>query len=92
MTDTQSRHEDAALPGGPQNADAEARFLKSLIAVYKDNRDVLPRLPELMEQCLNKEPLNPELAAESRPKEENRYNKRQLMTAMHVGYCFIFVQ
>lgn len=68
----QSGPQDPASPG----VDTEALFLKSLIAVFKDHRNVLPRLPELMEQCLNKEPLNRDLA-ESRPKEESRY--KQLM-------------
>lgn len=72
MTETESGLQDPAASSGPQNANAEARFFKSLIPVLKDNRDVLSRLPELMEQCLNKEPLNSDLA-ESRLKEENRY-------------------
>lgn len=72
MTDTESGLQDPAASSGPLSADAEARFIKSLIPVLKDNRDVLSRLPELMEQCLNNEPLNSDLA-ESRPKEENRY-------------------
>lgn len=68
MTDTQSKPHDPES----RSVDAEARFLKSLSAVFKDNRNVLTRLPELMEQCLNKEPLNPNLV-ESRHEDENRY-------------------
>jgi len=70
MTDTQSGLQDPAASSGPHSVDAEARFLKSLSIVLKDNRDVLSRLPELIEQFLNKEPVNPDLA---RLKEENRY-------------------
>ncbi|XP_020631761.1 eukaryotic translation initiation factor 3 subunit A-like isoform X2 [Orbicella faveolata] len=67
MPDTQSGPQDPASPG----VDTEALFLKSLIAVFKDHRNVLARLPELMEQCLKTEPLNPDLA-ESRSKGESR--------------------
>ena len=69
MTDRQSGPQDPA-----SSDDTEAlSFLKSLFAVFKDHRNVLmPRLAELMEQCLNTEPLNPDLA-ESQPKEESRY-------------------
>lgn len=79
MTDPQSGPQDPASPDGSRSVDAEDRFLKSLIPVLKDNRDVLVRLPELMEQCLSKEPLNPELA-ESRLKEENRYKNVMMLT------------
>lgn len=66
MTDTQSG------PREPETAndDHQARFLKSLIAVCKDNRDVLPGLPEMMERCLER--LNPKMA-EAQHAEENRY-------------------
>ena len=72
MTDTQSGLQDPAASSGPHSVDAEARFLKSLSLVLKDNRDVLSRLPELIEQFLNKEPVNLDLA-EARLTEENRY-------------------
>ena len=72
MTDTRSGSQDPASPNEPRSVDTEALFLKSLSAVFKEYRNVLPRLPELMEQCVNTEPLNPDLA-ESRPKEESRY-------------------
>ena len=72
MTDTQSGPQDPASPDEPRNVDTEALFLKSLSAVFKEHRNVLPRLPELMEQWFKTEPLNPDLA-ESRPKEESRY-------------------
>ena len=71
MTDTQSGPEDPASPDEPRCVDTEALFLKSLSAVFKEYRNVLPRLPELIEQSVNTEPLNPDLV-ESRPKEESR--------------------
>ena len=46
--------------------------LDSWSLVLKDNLDVLSRLPELIEQFLNKEPVNLDLA-EARLTEENRY-------------------
>ena len=74
MTDRQSGPQDPTSPDEPRSMDTEALFfLKSLLAVVKDHRNVLTsRLPERMEQCLNTETLNPDLA-ESQPKEESRY-------------------
>lgn len=60
MTDTQSGPQEPAAA----NDDPQARFFKSLITVFKDNRDVLPSLPEMMEQCLENKPRNPNLAEE----------------------------
>ncbi|KAJ7381797.1 hypothetical protein OS493_038951, partial [Desmophyllum pertusum] len=67
MTDTQSG------PWEPEPAtdDRQARFLKSLIKVLTDNRDVLSSLPEMMEQCLGKEAKNPSLT-ETENVEDNR--------------------
>ena len=78
MTDTQSRPQDPGSPDKPQSVDTETRFLKSLITLYKEYRNVLPRLPELMQQCLTNEPLDPELA-ESRLQNENRYKNVMML-------------
>ena len=75
MTDRQSEPQDDE----PRSVDTETRFLKTLSAVFKDYRDVLPRLPELTEQCLKNEPLDPGLA-ESRLKNKNRYKYAMMLT------------
>ena len=87
MDTTSSGPQDPGSPGGPQSVDAEARFLESLLTVFKDNRDVLHRLPDMIEQHLKKEPLNPDLA-ESGPKEENRYTYLKIVIHFR-GTCKI---
>ena len=79
MTDRQSEPQDPASPDEPRSVDTETLFLKTLSAVFKDYRDVLPRLPELTEQCLKNEPLDPGLA-ESRLKNKNRYKYAMMLT------------
>ena len=68
MTDTQSEYQEPETA----NEDPQARFLKSLIIVFKDNRDILTRLPEMMERCLDKEPVIPNLAETGNEEESHR--------------------
>lgn len=38
--------------GDPANENSQVRFLRSLITVFKDNRDLLPSLPEIFDSLL----------------------------------------
>lgn len=67
MTDTQSTPADGAAKENP-----EVRFLRSFIAVFKDNRDVLPSLPEIIECLMTNEEQASNLI-ERRRLEENRF-------------------
>ena len=70
MTDTQSTPAEEAAKD-----DKQARFLRSLITVFKDNRDVLPSLPEMFECLVANEGNVPNLT-EATIVEEYRYASR----------------
>ena len=57
----------------PANENPQVRFLKNLTTVFKDNRDLLPSLPEIFDSLLvaNEEYILNKTASEVR--EENRY-------------------
>lgn len=48
MTDTQESQSAA----GTTKGNAQDRFLQSLISVFKDNREVLSSLPEMIERLI----------------------------------------
>ena len=48
MTDTQGSQTAA----GTAEENAQDRFLQSLMNVFKDNREVLPSLPEMIERLI----------------------------------------
>ena len=82
MTDTQSTPADGAAKEDP-----EARFFRSLIAVLKENREVLPRLPEIMECQIVNENQAPTLI-ERRKLEKSRYQSCNYYYYYHYDYYY----